>query len=152
MPGPPPKSDDERLRRNAPTFQWVTLPAAGYDGPIPQLPSTRPALQAASKTMWRTWWRSPMATQWLESDVPTLLRLLRMIDSEARGTLGNSADRAEIRQLLDRFGLTPRGRQQLRWVIAGDDGVQESGPRVTESQDELAARREALRDRKRKSG
>ncbi len=57
-----------------------------------------------------------MATQWLDADHDTLLRLAHMIDAEARGE-GGTVLRREIRYLEDAFGLNPASRARLRWQI-----------------------------------
>ena len=57
-----------------------------------------------------------MAAAWVDADVPGLVRLTRLVDLTARGD-----DRAqvlsEIRQLEDRFGLSPLARRRLQWEI-----------------------------------
>jgi hypothetical protein len=61
-----------------------------------------------------------MATQWIDADLDTLLRLAYMADWEGRGE-GNVTLRREIRVLEDAFGLNPASRAHLRWQIGPDD-------------------------------
>ena len=113
MPGPAPRGPGKTRRRN--TEVWVTLPAAGRQEPPPALPGVRPWLPTTVE-WWNAIWASPMATQWSASDIPTLQRLAALVD----GALFDPDPRAgaEIRQLEDRFGLSPQARLKLRWVIA----------------------------------
>jgi hypothetical protein len=71
-----------------------------------------------TRRWWEAIWRTPMATQWNEGDVGALLILAlarqRFLDGEMR--LGR-----EVRQLVDDFGLSPKGRQLRRWVITEKD-------------------------------
>ena len=69
-----------------------------------------------------------MASQYLDADVASLVRLARLkqsllSDDVAFGVL------AEIRQLEDRFGLSPLARRRLEWQVA-DEGEAE-GKRQT---------------------
>lgn len=121
MPGPAPKSKEERRRRNPPVHEWVVL-SESYDGPIPPLPGPKTGKNARwekpTREWWETIWRTPMATQWNEGDVPGLIELaiLRQAFME-----GDMSVRSEVRQRADRFGLTPKGRRDLRWVITEAD-------------------------------
>lgn len=64
-----------------------------------------------------------MATAWLPSDVPTLVRLARIVEADNRGEATASL-LAEARQLEDRFGLSPMARRRLQWEVArGGDGA-----------------------------
>jgi hypothetical protein len=55
-----------------------------------------------------------MAAAYLEVDMGALLRLAELVELQARGDLTLLA---EIRQLEDRFGLTPKSRQLLQWQV-----------------------------------
>lgn len=129
MPGPMPKPAARRQRQNRPAL--ISMPSR------PNLaPDAPDGLLAASRTAWDALWQSPVASTYLASDLPALRRLFALIDERERafraavksgrmteGHKGqpvlNPALRyvgdldAEIRQLEDRFGLTPRARMQL---------------------------------------
>jgi hypothetical protein len=112
MPGPNPKFPEQRRRRNAPASgEWVTLPAEPFVGDQPKMPELR-SLEAV--LTWELWWSSPMAHMWTEADWPGLLRLIFLIDSEARGL----DHLKEIRMQEERFGLSPKGRQSLHWRLS----------------------------------
>lgn len=107
-----PKAPGQRRRRNATAPTFVVLPPQG-PAVIPRAPR---GLCAEARAWWRVVMRSPMAAPYLSSDIATLRRLARMIDSDCRGR-ATAADRAEIRQVEDRFGLSPLSRRRLGWVI-----------------------------------
>lgn len=129
MPGPLPKPAARRQRQNRPAL--ITLPSRPTVAP-----DAPDGLLAASYAAWHALWASPVASTYLPSDLPALRRLFALTDERERafrvarkaGRLSeghkgqpvlNPALRyvgdldAEIRQLEDRFGLTPRARMQL---------------------------------------
>ena len=129
MPGPPPKPEARRQRRNRPT---QLAPIESGPRTIPNAPAD---LEPAAITAWDTLWRSPLAATFLDSDRPALLRLFQLIDERSRAfrvarrrrTVDGSKGQPvlnpllgyvasldpEIRALEDRFGLTPRARLAL---------------------------------------
>lgn len=100
-----------------------------------QPPAPPAGLLAALSGEWERLWSSPLATTFTTSDVPALERLFELRDEAVRhqraarrtptveGSKGQvvlnpvlrqrDALLAEIRQLEDRFGLSPRSRLQL---------------------------------------
>lgn len=107
-----PVSDQKSIR--------ITLPATGRTDPVPE--PTQP-LSGDAREMWDAWWRSPMATQWnVAADVFPLTRLALMYDHQR---LEGVTDRVtvEMRQLESQFGLSPKGRKELGWVIDADVAV-----------------------------
>jgi hypothetical protein len=60
-----------------------------------------------------------MAHGWSRADHAGLVRLIRLIDAIERGEATASLA-AEVRLGEDRFGLSPKGRQQLRWALPGE--------------------------------
>jgi hypothetical protein len=69
-----------------------------------------------AQAWWETVWASPMAAVYLEADVPALTRLASLVDQAAAGDVGVKV-LAEIRQLEDRFGLSPLARRRLQWEM-----------------------------------
>jgi hypothetical protein len=102
------------VRRNITQPNWRTLPAEGRPGTAPACPEIW--LQE-TKDWWDVIWRSPMATVWLESDVPALVRLGDLIEIKAKSATGAADVAGEIRQIEDRFGLSPKSRRQLMWNV-----------------------------------
>ena len=118
MPGPEPAA--QRRRRNVPKkeSERVVLPAGGREGDVPECPSAVNLLDE-SVVQWETWWRSPMAVMWdARFDVFPLARCLELYDKQRRGGDGlSNGELVEIRHIEARFGLDPRSRKELCWVI-----------------------------------
>jgi hypothetical protein len=62
-----------------------------------------------------------MAAVWLEADVPSLVRLAALVELADAGDMAPQV-LAEIRQLEDRFGLSPLARRRLQWEL--DQGAE----------------------------
>jgi len=144
--GPAPKPDSERRNKSALTFGWTALPAAGRQGPAPELPergvridrfkdgqmwvSQRVELTwpAETEQSWARLWASPQATQWTSEDaLASVVRWARLhaalLEDPAPGIS------AEMRQLEDRLGLSPKALLQLRWRIV-TDGASADAPKA----------------------
>lgn len=77
--GPLPDKTAIRRNKKVPTQK---LPAAGYDGEIPDVPSWRPL--GESGTAWWLWaWRTPQAAAWNLGDVDTVSRRASLEDDLA---------------------------------------------------------------------
>ena len=117
-----PKPPGTRVRRNVGQQQWRTLPpAVQFRKPIAPRRWSK-----ETKEWWAIIWRSPMATQWLESDVPELIYLGDLMELPKK----SAEHYAEIRQLKDRFGLNPKARRALMWHVPTevDEGEEQSRP------------------------
>lgn len=119
MPGPAPKSKDQRRNRHKPkTGDWVVLPKT-HDATPPALPAVKGFRWLKStKDWWAAIWKSPMASQWQESDVFGLVELAMLRQSFLEGDL-RLAEKITVKS--DKFGLTPKGRKDLRWVVTDED-------------------------------
>lgn len=113
MPGPAPKPDSQRRRRNAmpPTMR---LPAEGRTGEPPAWP-----LDGRPAPAWRNLWKLPQAVAWesmhLHRVVARYAVVLRLADE------GERYATAEARQMEDRLGLSPMALARLRWQIGDGD-------------------------------
>lgn len=116
-------------------FDMLALPVQGRQGRVPQ-PSV--ALPDQALKLWRQMWRGPAATMWTVDDVPALTRLVALSADPATWT--NPRLLAELRQLEDRFGLSPWARRAMRW------SVEESAADVAAAPD-VEARIVRLRER-----
>lgn len=129
-PGPP----SEQKRPDKVAHQWQKATAAGWKGRKPNPPT---GLTDAGKKAWRSWFGSWWASFWTVDDLPALELVVKLYD----GVLGGHVDVSKLTPLLDRYGITPKGRQDLRWLRPeGEEPATEAQP-----DDELAARR---KDRK----
>jgi hypothetical protein len=109
MSGPPPNPNARRRNVGA---GWTKLSGPRV-GPVPPLPGR--GWRQATRSAWRAWWKSPQATQWSESDVPSLLLMARMFDLALGGDDKQAA--SEFRQWTDRFGLSLSGRLRNRMLV-----------------------------------
>ena len=116
MRGNPPKPTHQRRNRNPlRAGEWILLPE-GRKGPAPSCAGY--GLNRASQTWWRSIWRSPMATQWVDGDVPALLELAVLRERLLDGKISVAP---EVRLRSNEFGLSPAGRQSRRWMITEKD-------------------------------
>jgi len=109
-----PKPPGQVRRRNLDQPGWKTIPADGSGLAPPPLPERDPDWSERTITWWREVWASPMAVIWLPADMGALHRLAELMERSHGGDLGVAS---EIRHLEDRFGLTPKARQILRWQV-----------------------------------
>jgi hypothetical protein len=62
------------------------------------------------------------ASFWTPDDLPSLYRLVKIHDQIERAEVaGSPPPYGEYRQMIDRFGLSPSGRQRLRWLPPVDE-------------------------------
>lgn len=124
--GPAPKPPEQRRRRNVPERgDWIDIPA---DARIDEDPPALPVRDWTEGTLrwWAELWQLPQATLWPNGCVETLARLALLRELVWTGA-ASAADRSEIRQIEDRFGLNPKGLRDLRWRIVDelqDDDVE----------------------------
>ena len=85
-----------------------------------------------------------MASQWLEGDYDALVELAFLRQKMLGGILGVAS---QVRQREDSFGLSPRGRQILRWV-ATDEDAERAGMDLPDELEKRRERRQALRDKR----
>lgn len=128
--GPMPKHPDTRQRRNKVEGQLVVLPGDAIDTPAADASWLPDVVDE-----WHSFWSTDVAAAVRDSDLPALYRLWSLRDLQRKlfavgaetplvaGSQGQTvinpalrqADNlsAEIRQLEDRFGLTPAARARL---------------------------------------
>lgn len=116
--GRPPKPDGQKINHHPPTHDSVVLGEGRKKPPPPVVELTTEGVK-----LWKALWSQPEASQWTDADVPTLSRLAWLLSSPANWA--DSKLLAEMRQLEDRFGLSPYARRQLRWVRAEVEPEQE---------------------------
>src|SRR5688572_2948826 len=114
MSGPPPKPAHLRQRLNrkagAGTIEALDTPE------IPDIPN--PDARVWHKLTLDSWtraWESPMASQWLPTDVDALGRLALLWDAFYKEP--DAKVMAEIRLQEQRFGLSPLDRSRLQWEV-----------------------------------
>ncbi len=123
MPGPPPKPDHLRQRRNkATTRAKLPPPTAKRKGGNPRLPARgkgRGKWHPRVTAWWNDVWNSPMAAEYLRVHRHGLEAL-----AELRQQFHTAEDprkivglHAEIRQSQRDYGLTPLDLRRLQWEI-----------------------------------
>lgn len=120
MPGPSPKPAHLRQRANKkPGATVLPFSSTGKSKP-PDIPNPDERVwHPLTLVQWANAWRSPMASQWLESDFDGLARLARLWDDYNR--TGSIDFIKEIRLQSQAFGLTPLDRSRLQWEISKAD-------------------------------
>ncbi|HVM30778.1 MAG TPA: hypothetical protein VM305_08450 [Candidatus Limnocylindrales bacterium] len=128
--GRTPKNPDSRRRRAAPgRGEWKPTPGIGWQhGPPPEPPES---LGNAARTAWATWMGAWFAAHWTPDDLPGLRRVAQLYDlceqffedpyvakevGDAIVHVLRPNPAAELRQLMDNYGITPKGQQDRRWV------------------------------------
>ena len=117
--GPAPKSPDDRRRTNAPARgEWVDITVKRLAEPTqPAITSKRgrgPGLwRWRSRKRWTEWTCDPASQFWSDGDVEFALDLLFIIEDEGI----SSKNLAVVMRGLDKLGLTPAGKRDLRYRI-----------------------------------
>lgn len=109
--GRPPKQPDQRRNRAKLKYEWQDAPEhPGWQhGDVPEPPE---GLLTESIEAWNAWFAAWWAAWWKPEDVPQLRQVIRRFDEVVRGKL----ELSKIMGELDAFGITPKGRTNLRWV------------------------------------
>lgn len=112
--GPPPNPNSRKSLKGG-NGEWVSLPADGYDGPIPDWPLMNEP-SGGEADLWRSVWRTPQAAMWATSGFERVVARYVMVTvlSEVDPT---AALLGEVRQMEDRLGLSPMALRRLQWVI-----------------------------------
>lgn len=116
MPGPLPKDPAIRARQNKPSTHAKLSAESGNSRRVPPLPKVDGVeWNKLTRQWWRDVWRSPMATQFLESDGQAVLRLARLVNDFWQKPNPKLAGEIRLEQAM--FGLTPLDRRRLDWRI-----------------------------------
>jgi hypothetical protein len=125
--GKVPKRPEDRARTNGPAGWVRVLPASPYEGPIPEfpLPARVKSERLRDETLWEFIWRSPQGHAWVTMGPLVVLELARYVRLHRAGS---DKAPAEIRQIGDRFGMSPLSMARLRWTIVTDGADPEVAP------------------------
>jgi hypothetical protein len=137
-PGPPGSATD----RNPRAHPWQHAPEGWQHGPVPRPPA---GLTSAGVHAWNTWLGSWWAGFYVPEDLPGLVLTVKLYDDVLTG----ARQPEKVVPMLDRYGITPKGRQSLRWARAeAEEGAEGSGPPPADGGvDDLHARRTARQSR-----
>lgn len=119
MPGPTPKPGSLRQRRNK-TSTAARL-SLNPNVEVPELPAGE--WHPRTLDWWELAWASPMASEWLDADVPGLELCAQLWDDFYTTDSPNLRVKlsAELRLQEARFGLAPMDRRRLQWEIDRGD-------------------------------
>lgn len=106
-----PKDKAERLNTSAPLRgEWQSAPGVGWQhGPIPEPPHR---MKVTTQETWTTWFQSWFAAHWGPEDLPGLRMVIRLWNAVEGGDFARAG---ELRQMMDNYGITPKGQQDRRW-------------------------------------
>lgn len=133
MPGPPPKPAHLRQRANkkAGHASLSVVPARTSKVlPIPN-PDNR-EFHPQTLIDWAHALASPMASQWLETDLDALGRLALLWDNFYKEPSADALK--EIRLQGQLFGLSPLDRSRLQWEVSRADEAEQKHGRRTSAQ------------------
>ena len=105
------KPPETRQRRNVSKTAATLLDDGGVK--VPNLPGG--IGRKETRAWWKSIWASPMAAEWLPSDLQPLLRLALLVDEFWRMPTKDLG--AEIAKQEARFGLTPYDRHRMQWKV-----------------------------------
>lgn len=129
--GPAPKPAAQRRTAHQPQRgDWQASPGMGWQhGAIPPVPE---GVHADTRAAWDVWMRSWFASHWTPDDLPGLEHLASLHSEvrvafhdpfvEADNGRGGTAyyrrpsPTTELRQMMDSYGITPKGQQDRRWT------------------------------------
>ena len=110
--GPKPKEQRQDQYKTPIRGDWVATEGVGWQhGEIPKPP---PNLRPVSRQTWEVWFRAWFAAHWAPDDLPILRQVIKLYDKVERDD-ATAADLTQFRQLLDSYGITPKGQQDRRW-------------------------------------
>lgn len=140
--GPPPDPKSLRTAKAVEAGGWKTLPAGGYDGPVPEWPLTEASLR--EETLWADLWVKPQAVMWAELEQALEVALFVRTLAEAERPDARADIKKMIRGYLDSLGLSVSGMLRHRWKVAA--AVEPVGGEPLET-GRLERRRPSARDR-----
>lgn len=116
--GPAPKPSELRQRRNKKAGA-ATLPAPEKKRQRTRIPKLQNPddrdFHPLTKAWWKRVWESPMAAEYLPTDVDGLARLALLVDKFYKNPTSDKM--SEIRLQEARFGLSPVDRSRLQWEV-----------------------------------
>ena len=132
MPGPLPKDERIRQRRNKPASRAVLQVIDAPRNQAPALPGDDGMVwHPMACDWWNAVWESPMHIEFLRGDEPSLLRLLLLVDLfwKVLDVDDKLKFAREIRMLEREFGLTPLSRRRLEWSVVQAENAMEQHAR-----------------------
>ncbi len=108
--GRKPKPEGEAVNRNPKRYEYQHPEGEGWQhGEVPAPPE---GLDPETVEAWGLWFAAWWAAFWTPADLPALRSIIKEFDQVVKGRL----DLSKISTSLDRYGITPKGRTDLRWA------------------------------------
>ena len=141
--GPLPSEDSARSESRG--YKLDALPAAGYDGPVPDFPLPRRAVMRweyedkrryqvvdaeatagvaeRERELWAWAWRTPQACAWaLPSESWRLYTVAMWVRTFVlcESSEATAADKGSLHRFADQIGMTTAGLAEMGWKITSD--------------------------------
>lgn len=100
-----------------------------------ELPTPPDGLKDVSRWAWDSWFKAWFAAHWTPDDLPGLRVVVRLYDEVERGEFTRAT---ELRQMLDNYGITPKGQQERRWTRPKPEETQPSQSQPRPASDHYA--------------
>lgn len=113
----PPKID--AIRRNA-RVGPLLLPKGGRRAPAPEWPLLD-EITVDQKHLWDQLWKTPQAVAWEQMEYTRFVARYTLLLLEAEKPYPATTLLAEVRQMEDRLGLTPKAMRMLMWEVSQDE-------------------------------
>lgn len=126
MPGPAPKDQSTRARRNKSTTRAVL--SADHSVIAPELPEEI-SWHSLTRRWWADLWASPMATEYANVDINGMFRVAMLLNDFWMAE--THKERAEIQVRLEKadadYGTNPLARRRLEWQIEATEDAKDRG-------------------------
>lgn len=116
-----PAPDPHALRRDRKDDAgWITLPAEGFKGAIPDWPLGDNVL-AAEFVVWGKIWRKPQATMWAKLGLEYQLAAYVRAFVESTAPDASAGLKTAVLRMEGELGLSLPGMHSLRWKFSEDE-------------------------------
>ncbi len=133
MPGPAPKREDERIRRNENVVPLTTVPMVG----IVQVPDLLvPEPHELVTSLWESLKDSGQARYYEPSDWAYAQLTMHVIDGMLKSSRGvSSLILSEVNKMMSNLLVTEGDRRRVRMEVARQDAKEASGGKVIQASD-----------------
>lgn len=123
-----PRANPNSARSDRRGYRLTDLPAAGYDGPIPNFPL--PDASDREIEVWEGAWRTPQACAWSLPSESWRARTVAMwvrLAVRCEGPDAPASLLAQLHRFADQIGLTTAGLAEMGWKIAAEPAAEPKG-------------------------
>lgn len=130
----PPMPKNVRARANK-SASAATLSVV-HDVKVPELLPKEVEWHSMTRRWWRELWKSPMATEYRETDLQGLYQVALLVQDfwTAKDSKSRNEARLRIEKAEADFGLTPLARRRLEWQVETTEDAKAKGAKRTASQ------------------